>query len=349
MKRKTDSVITLISSLLCAATVLSCAACSGGRRTSETDGASVSTSDADVRRPGDDVVIRPDETDDETDAVTAPAESDVLPIADETLDLDVKAPQCFVFDTQSGELIYMKGKGEKLYPASTTKLLTIMYALTVLDPEMLVTPGDELSLVGEFSTIAYVKPNHTLSVEMLIEGMLLPSGNDAAYVPACAAGRKLSDDPKGIPAVDAVALFIDGMNEYANSIGMTGSHFTCPDGYPDEDHYSTVEDMAIISAIAVKNSIIKKYARILVDNVVYASQHTNKWTNSNKLLDPSGEFYSPYATGLKTGSADNNYSFIASADIEGVTYIAGFFTEEHPNDRFVDALTVIKALEDRLP
>ncbi len=288
----------------------------------------------------------------ETEPLTTEPETTADPIrfSKEPLTLELTAKQSFVYNVNTGEFLYLTGRGERIVPASTTKLLTIVYALTLIDdPSELVTPGDELSLVNEHSSLAYVRPNHTLTVEMLIEGMLLPSGNDAAYVLACAAGRKLSDDPKGIPAVDAVALFIDGMNEYANSIGMTGSHFTCPDGYPDEDHYSTVEDMAIISAIAVKNSIIKKYARILVDNVVYASQHTNKWTNSNKLLDPSGEFYSPYATGLKTGSADNNYSFIASADIEGVTYIAGFFTEEHPNDRFVDALTVIKALEDRLP
>lgn len=347
MKRKTDSVITLISSLLCAATVLSCAACSRGGRTNETDSASVSTSDADVRQPGDDVVIRPDETDDETDAVTAPAESDVLPLADETLDLDVKAPQCFVFDTQSGELIYMKGKGEKLYPASTTKLLTIMYALTVLDPEMLVTPGDELSLVGEFSTIAYVKPNHTLSVEMLIEGMLLPSGNDAAYVLAAAAGRLMSQK-EAVSGVDAVAVFVEGMNSYAQSLGMKGSHFMSPDGYFNEDHYTTVEDMAIVASLAVHNPIIMKYACVAKDNVTYASGHLNTWTNTNRLIHKGDEYYSPYVTGLKTGSVgEGNYSLVVSADINGKTYTFGLFSEQETNTRFDDALYIIDKLKER--
>ena len=150
-----------------------------------------------------------------------------IPISNDMLDLDVKAPQCYVYSVNTGTMLYLKGRGEILYPASTTKLLTIMYALTLLSPDELVTPGDELSLVGEFSTIAYVRPNHTLTVEMLIEGMLLPSGNDAAYVLAAAAGRKLTDD-KTVNGVEAVGFFVEGMNSYAKTLGMTGSHFTSP-------------------------------------------------------------------------------------------------------------------------
>ncbi len=306
------------------------------------------------------------ETSSETDAITAPRATEATPtpsvaetepettadpirFSNDPLTLDISAPACFVYNVDTSEFLYLTGRGERIVPASTTKLLTIVYALTLVDPSELVTPGDELELVNEHSSIAFVRTNHTLTAEMLIEGMLLPSGNDAAYALACAAGRKLAHNPDTISAADAVGLFVTGMNEFANSIGMTGSHFTSPDGYPDEDHYTTVEDMATIAAIAVNNSIIRKYSRVLKDDVTYASGHKNTWVNTNKLIDPSGPYYSPYVTGLKTGSADNNYSLVVSADMEGTTYVLGFFSEEKANDRFKDAITVIDALEDRLP
>lgn len=273
---------------------------------------------------------------------------DELRFSKEPLELELNAMQAFVYDTSREEFLLLKGRGEPLYPASTTKLLTILYAMTLVAPDELITPGDELSLVGEFSTYAYVRPNHTLTAEMLAEGMLLPSGNDAAHVLAAAAGRKLAGDSE-LNGVDAVGVFMEGMNKYAAAIGMKGSHFVTPDGYPHDDHYTTAEDMAIVASMAVKNSLIMKYARVLRDDVVYASGHTNTWVNTNKLLDPYSGFYSPYATGLKTGSVgDGNYALIATADIEGVTYIIGLFTEEVANNRYVDALAVIKALEDRL-
>lgn len=279
-----------------------------------------------------------------TDEITEPP----LVFAKDPLELELSAPQAFVYNLDKDEFLYLKGEGEHLYPASTTKLLTITYAMTLLSPDELITPGDELDLVGEFSTYAYVRPNHTLTAEMLIEGMLLPSGNDAAHVLAAAAGRKLSDD-KNISGADAVGLFVEGMNEYANTIGMDGSHFVSPDGYPNDDHYSTVEDMAQIAVIAAKNELITKYSRLLRDDVTYASGHINTWTNTNKLLDPNSGYYSPYVTGLKTGSAgEGNYSLIVSANIEGVTYVFGFFSEEKADTRFADALIVIRALEDRL-
>ena len=337
-------LLTVSLSLLCAVTVLSLSSCTGENDPRETDDRTPSASTGAVTRPpADDVIPRPDDTEDETQ----PPETDVLPFAEDILDLEVEAGQCFVFDTQSGEIIYMKGKGEKLYPASTTKLITIMYALTILDPEYLVTPGDELSLVGEFSTIAYIKQNHTLSVEMLIEGMLLPSGNDAAYVLAAAAGRMMSgkDDISG---VDAVNTFVGGLNTYAVSLGMKNTHFTSPDGYYDDDHYTTVEDMAIVASLAIHNPIIMKYARVAKDNVTYASGHINTWTNTNRLIQKGDEYYSPYVTGLKTGSVgEGNYSLVVSADINGRTYTFGVFSEQQINTRFVDAHRIIDVLLER--
>ncbi len=294
---------------------------------------------------------RPAQTDEPEVSATTPPETeaeDELRFSKVPLEIELNAKQAFVYDVDKEEFLLLKGQGERLNPASTTKVLTILYAMTLVSPDELITPGDELLMLGEFSTLAYIKPFHTLTAEMLAEGMLLPSGNDAAHVLAAAAGKKLAGDSE-MSGRDAVAAFMEGMNKYAAAIGMKGSHFVTPDGYPDEDHYTTAEDMAIVADMAVHNSLIMKYARMHQDDVTYASGHTNSWVNTNKLLDPYGGYYSPYATGLKTGSADDNdFALIASADIEGRTYIIGLFTEELANNRYIDALAVINALEARL-
>lgn len=263
-----------------------------------------------------------------------------IPISESSLKLSLRSPQAFVYDVSNEEFIYLKGEDTVLYPASTTKLLSILYAQTLIDPDELVSPGDELSLVKENSTIAYIKSHHTLHAEMLMEGMLIPSGNDAAYALAAAAGKKLSDTE--ISGTEAVALFVDGMNSYAEKLGLCGSNFTSPDGYFDTEHYSTVTDMAIIAREAYNNEIIRKYSALQSVNVVYASGHVNTWTNTNLCLDENGEFYSPLVNGLKTGSAGSgNYSLIASFSTEKGDFIVGLFSGQNENDRFRDVLTVI--------
>ena len=96
----------------------------------------------------------------------------------------------------------------------------------------------------------------------------------------------------------------------------------------------------------LENEIIKKYASMSKDSVVYASGHTNEWTNTNKLLDKDGKFYSKYVTGLKTGSIDGEYSLIFSFELEdGRRYIAGVFGSDGKDDRFYDALKIIEKLK----
>lgn len=276
---------------------------------------------------------------------TLHSEGDVGYIAYQATDLtfDLSSPQAFVYDMNEGVILYAKGVDRIVYPASITKLLTILYALTVLSPDELVTPGDEVKLIAADSSIAYVKSVHTLSVEMLVEGMLLPSGNDAAYALAGAAGRKIADDSH-LDGERAVKVFMKGMNNYARQIGCVGTSFIQPDGYPNKNHYTTLEDLILISRLAADNEIIRKYAALSYDEVTYASGHTNRWTNTNLMLDENSEYYSPYVTGLKTGSAGGGYHFICTAEKDGQRYLIGVFGGSDKNVRFADTLRVLNEL-----
>ena len=274
-----------------------------------------------------------------------PGDEGYIPTSADALDFGISSGQAFVYDVEGKQYLYLKGESRVLYPASTTKLLTILYALTLLSPDTEVTPRDELELVEAGSSIAYIKPHHTLTVEMLIEGMLLPSGNDAAYALAAAGGRTLLGEV-GADGRTAVSAFMDGMNRYAGQLGLCGSSFLTPDGNEEQgQHYSTVEDMTLVSRLAAENELIMRYAGISSDDVVYASGETNHWENTNLLLHPDSEFYSPSVTGLKTGSlGKGKYSVIVTAEIGGKQYIIGVFAAETSKDRFRDALLIVNGL-----
>lgn len=265
--------------------------------------------------------------------------------SDNQLEIEIGSPQCFVYSVSDDTVIFTKGEDKVVHPGSTTKLLTAIYSLTLLDKNEIITPSDELELVKEGSSIAYINNGHKITVEMLIEGMLIPSGNDAAYILAAAAGRSIAKN-QSISGEKAIEVFMDGLNEYAKSIGLCGTNFTCPDGYEDDTHYTTTEDMIIISKLALDNALIAKYCSMFKDDVIYASGHTNTWYNTNKLLDPNSLFYNRCVIGLKTGSLDDEYCLVFAFRFgDGREYIAGVFGDDSKNTRYEDAIKIIKELE----
>ena len=265
--------------------------------------------------------------------------------SDKMHDIGIKSPQGFIYDVQNGCFVFTKGEEKVVYPGSTSKLVTALFALSVLPENEVVTAGEELDFVKPGSSVAYIKKGHRLTVEMLVEGMLLPSGNDAAYVLAAAVGREISG--KDISAMEALDVFISGLNAYAKQMGLCGTALTVPDGYAGEMHYTTTEDAALIAKAAMENPIIAKYARVYSADVVYASGEKNTWVSTNKLLDPESKYYSPHAKGLKTGSISGEYSLVFSFSFEdGREYIAGVFGADGRNERFEDANEIIDYMEE---
>jgi len=265
--------------------------------------------------------------------------------SDRLYNINIKSPQGFVYDVQNDCFVFTKGEGKVVYPGSTSKLITALYALSVLAPEKVIIAGDELDFVKPGSSIAYIKKGHRLTVEMLVEGMLLPSGNDAAYVLAAAVGREIEGGD--LSATEALEAFIRGINAYAKDLGLCGTFLTVPDGYAGETHYTTTEDMAIIAKAAMRNQVIAKYAEVYTDDVIYASGETNTWVSTNKLLSPDSKYYSPYAVGLKTGSISGEYSLLFAFRFDdGREYIAGVFGAGNKNTRFEDANKIIDYFED---
>ncbi len=180
-------------------------------------------------------------------------------------------------DAQSGRVLYEKNADEKRMIASITKLMTALVAAeSTPDFLDLVTIRPEWTDIE--GTSIYLKAGEQLSLETLLYGMLLESGNDAALAVAgyCAGN---------------VETFVDWMNQRAASLGMTNTHFANPNGLNAEGHYSTAADMARLATACMENELI---GRIVSTKSISFGVRT--FTNHNKLL-----WQYEGCVGMKTG------------------------------------------------
>lgn len=254
-------------------------------------------------------------------------------------DRELTAQQYFVYSCDSDRFLTVSGSlDERIYPASITKLFTAYVALQYLNPEDKITAGDALDLVYPGSSVAEIEKGDVLTVEKLVEAMLLPSGNDAAYLLAAEAGRILDGNP-GESASAAVNSFVAKMNSQARELGMTGTNFANPDGIHSDSHYTTFKDLAVMGKLALENHTIMKYAGTSHDHVTLDGGCEKDWKNTNVLIDPDSEYYCPYAVGLKTGQTPYAGSCLLSAfEYHGQTFLIGVFCCPEVEDRFADTL-----------
>ena len=255
----------------------------------------------------------------------------------------IKAGHAFVYDTATGEMLWCSTDPEdSLYPASITKLFTAYVALELLDQDAVITAGKELGLLQPGSSTAFIAYGSRLTARMLVEAMLLPSGNDAAYVLCAAAGQALTD--RSISAKAAVTLFMEEVNRRGEALGLLNTHFETPDGYHAEQHHSCPADLAIIGELALRNEIIAKYASLQQDSVVFKSGETITWYNTNRLLNPESAWYCETAVGLKTGyTKEAGYCLLSAFETEEGHILVGIFDAENKLSRYGDAADLYRA------
>ncbi|MFA6423314.1 MAG: D-alanyl-D-alanine carboxypeptidase family protein [Patescibacteria group bacterium] len=210
------------------------------------------------------------------------------PVQINSVKINPAAKNVILIDQETGQVMYEKGANESVSIASTTKLTTTAIVLEnpdIFDLKEVITVKKETALVP--GSIMGLKPNEKITVENLLNGLLVVSGNDAA--------RTLADHYGNIDD------FVKKMNDKAEELGMTNSIYKDPAGYEDEGK-SSARDLAIIASYDLKfpkfREIIKKteFDIFSTDGVV---KHHMK--NSNRLVDPSEPLYLPNAIGMKTG------------------------------------------------
>ena len=253
------------------------------------------------------------------------------------IDRNTFSPYVVLYDATADEVLYKKNADEKCYPASLTKLATALVALDYTKPEDVFTLGSEVSMCSPGSSRAYLTAGTQLTMENLLQALLLPSGNDAAYAIAVQVGRIIAKDPD-MDRYAAVSVFCKEMNKKAKELGCKKTKFANPDGYHESGHYTTASDMLCIAKAAVKNKVIKGIVSQPQVNVRFISGQSATWQNSNRLLIPENAYTYEGAFGLKTGTTDEAGKCLAAcATRDGHTSIAIVMGSESENGRWDDA------------
>lgn len=290
----------------------------------------------------------PEETEPEPRVYTVDTESEIYRICRE-LSEEMGYDQLLVYDATADEILFSDTReGNKLYPASVTKLFSAYVALQYLDPLDAVTVGDEMDLVHAGSSLAYIAKGNRLYVQTLVEGMMLPSGNDAAMILATAAGRKIAGKEE-ISAAEAVQTFVKEMNRMAKELGFERTHFSNPDGWHTGSHYTCLNDMARIAKLALENRVIARYMRMGEDEVTFLSGQKKEWKNTNLFVSKEEGFFRYDAIGMKTGYTRPAEYCLMSAFrlIDGRNLVIGVFGYADTYKRFNDVSKLANACRDQ--
>ena len=259
------------------------------------------------------------------------------------IDMIIRSQYAIVYDVEADEVLYAKNPDEKCYPASTTKILTAATVLNNVGEDYVFTAGDELDFVNAGSSLAMLSKGCQLDTEMIIDGLMLPSGNDAAYTAAANVGRVLAGEENMLPA-QSVQTFIDEMNRVAQLIGCRNTHFANPDGFHDDNHYTTVSDMLKIALYAENFDMLMESVQKTDRYVTFLTGEQISWTNSNKLLHDYSDCYYLYATGMKTGMTDQaGHCVVATAERFGHQIICIVFGAEAADIRWNDTIALLDA------
>jgi D-alanyl-D-alanine carboxypeptidase (penicillin-binding protein 5/6) len=256
-------------------------------------------------------------------------------------DIGVDATAAILFDADTKEVLYYKNPVQAVFPASTAKLLSSLVALEMCEEDEKVTIGDEITMIASDSTRAYLKEGQILTIRNILEGMLLPSGNDAAYAIAAYVGRKSLQSPNATKE-EAVIEFVRLMNAKAKKLGVKNSCFKTPDGYDAIGQYTTAYDMGLIGVEAAKNKTIIDISGQSSSRNIFPSGEDITWNNTNKLISRySGQYYSN-AIGLKTGTSTMaGRCLIAAAERDGKEVVCAIMDSSSAG-RWEDAIALLK-------
>jgi len=233
-------------------------------------------------------------------------------------------------------------------PASLTKIVTACTALQYVDPDEVLRVGTELRYVNEGSSVCWLQRGQKLTMYDLLAGMLLCSGNDAAYTVAVNAGRKAAGNAE-MSDQEALEYFYGLMNAFVERIGADNSHFVNPDGWDDDAQYTSVWDMAMITAYAMKVPEIREIAGEYSREIHFVSGQSVTWKSTNSLMNPKSKYYHPQVIGLKTGSTSRaGKCLISVIQMDGEEYISVISGCEKDKERFTTSLELIRFLEDEL-
>ncbi len=241
-------------------------------------------------------------------------------------EVSIKSKSAILVEVSTGRILYEKKSTEKMWPASTTKIMTAILVIEKGNLNDMVTVTE--TAIGNIPS-GYVtcdlQVGEEISVKDLLNALMIKSANDAAYVLAEHIGGSIDG-------------FSDLMNQKARELGCTGTHFVNPNGIHDDRHYSTAYDLYLIATYAMKNQTFRE----LVSQTEAVLPATNLYPNedrtlktTNALINPDSTNYYKNAIGIKTGyTSQAGNCLVSEASRDGLEFIAVVLN----GDRFPDSI-----------
>ena len=229
---------------------------------------------------------------------------------------DISAEAAILIDSSSGDVFYKKNEEQRMFPASTTKILTAILTLENSSLDDVVTvPYDAISTIPSGYSIAALQTGEQLTVNQLLQMMMVHSANDAANVLAF----HISGSIEG---------FADLMNQKALELGMNNTHFTNPSGMQDENHYTTAYDLALLMKYCMENNTFRHLAGLKSCDIPATNKYQARtFTTTNDLLVNSqsniaNNSYYEYAIAGKTGfTSEARNCLVSAASKDGLELI----------------------------
>lgn len=208
-------------------------------------------------------------------------------------EIELHSEAAILIEENSGQVIFNKNSNEKMYPASTTKIITALLVLeNKCDLNDTTTASKEaVSSLSNGYVTSYISIGETLTIEQLLNILLIPSGN--------VAGNILAEYVAG-----SIENFVSLMNTRAFELGCSNTHFTNTYGLHNENHYTCAYDLYLITKEAMKYDTFRE----IIKKTSYTLPATNKYSkddrvlySTNDLIKPNSDYYYEYAIGGKTG------------------------------------------------
>ena len=240
------------------------------------------------------------------------------------------ADSAILVDAISGDVLFTKNARARMYPASTTKVMTLLLALeSGISMDTTIVIPQQASQIPADSSLVPVFPGDMMTFRDLLYGFMLTSGNDGANAIAVLVSGN----------VDA---FVERMNRRAKELGCEDTHFVNPHGYHDPQHYSTALDLARIASEGVKLDAFRKItsAPSYVMNIRRGNNAMEqRVSNTNSLLKSDNAYYYPDCIGIKTGyHSQAGQCFVGAAERDGVRLVTVDLHSVGSTEKWVDTI-----------
>ena len=270
-------------------------------------------------------------------AITAAIAGSPVPVIAAEPEFNLVAEAAILVEQSTGKQLYGKNEHKRMYPASMTKILTSLVALDYLKPDEIIVLGDELLATPANSSIAYLIPGEPITVENLLRGFLIMSGNEAGCAIAYNVAKRINNVAE-MDYKEAEVLFSGLLNKKAVDLGALDTSFTNPHGFHEINHFSTAHDIALFSRALLEVPLLRKivaektFEDYGADNPPEgATPRKHNWITHNKLIMEGEEGYYTYADGIKTGfTSEAGNCVAASAEKDGIRLISVVFFSPEP-------------------